>query len=169
MPRALDENALNGYAKQWAVWYIQGYQTGNAETRKRDWLIQEFYNFTYKDEFEYLEARVRKHLTDEDLAEFNKEIAKLKKDSPRSDEVFAQELANRLAIDVNGSHIPGKIGTVQVGQRVVGKRVRPDGTMSAAKWPIYAGEAEERAGDSDIPDELPDPDKVYTELVPDGT
>ena len=168
MSRKLDTTTLDNYGRQFAVWWIQGHQSGFPE-RDRAWLKQEFYNFTFKDEFDHLAEAVTKHLVGDDLAAFQEMIADLRAKSPRSDEMFASELADRLAIDPDGNHIPGKIGTVQVGQRIVGRYVTAEGHVRNAKWPIYAGEDEEREAGSDVPDALPDPAVMHTELVPNGS
>jgi len=168
MPRQLDTATLDNYGRQFAVWWIQGFQTGFPE-RDRGWLKQEFYNLTFKDEFEHLIEAVTRHLVGADLESFAEAVAELRAKSPRSDEMFATQLGNKLAIDPDGNHIAGKIGSVQVGQRIVGRYVTSGGHVRNAKWPIYAGEDEERQAGNDVADPLPDPAAVHTELVPNGS
>ncbi len=161
MARILDTFTLGNYARQFAVAWIGGFWPGWPE-RKRPWLMTEFWKFTYKDEFLYLINGVRSHLTGADLDDFNAEVARLAQDEPRSDEVFYDELQRKLAINADGEHIPGKIGTVQVGSRVVGKVVTEKGRMKDAVWPVYAGEAEERKANSGVADLLPAPNAVFS-------
>lgn len=162
MARQLDTQTLDNYGRQFAVWWIQGHQSGFPE-RDRAWLKQEFYNLTFKDEFEYLFGAVQSHLVGGELDAFKTVIGELTTKSPRSDKVLKKELANRLAIDADGNHIPGKIGSTIVGSRIVGKRMNRRGVAKAAYWPIYAGEDEERAVNSGVADPLPDPDSLFND------
>lgn len=106
-----------------------------------DWVMQNIFNVHFKDEHEYLLQRVRDTLGPGTVKHFDKEAASMF--SPRSDQVFKQLLAERLACDENGKHIPGKVGTVVMGARTVGMRITRHG-MRVATWRVYAGEEEER-------------------------
>jgi len=160
MPRQLDMATLENYGRQFAVWWIQGHQTGFPE-RDRGWLKQELYNLHFKDEWEHVVAAARGRLVGEDLDAFDTMLNQLKTDTPRSDKMFATELKDRLAVDPDGNHVPGAIGKVIVGSRVVGKRVNRAGSVRNAYWPVYAGEEEERATNSDVPEPLPEANSLF--------
>ena len=105
-------------------------------------LIQhDFYNFTFKDEFEYICEKMRGGFDKYARSRFDN-LAKMHF-KPRQEAVFEKLLADHLAIDKNGDHIQGKIGTVVVGGRRVGRRVTRHGVLGA-DWPVYAGEEIER-------------------------
>jgi|GEM_PF-2363942 len=156
------------------------------------YVLQEFYNFSYKDEFERLvnaDDGIKAWLSGKALADFETRSGKVF--SPRDDAVFANLLREKLAIDPDGNHIDGVIGTVQVGVRPIAKRIfNVEARDSIARrkrlglsisdgaderemiqavrllvWPVYAGEAEERAAESSSPDVLPE-DAMPT--LPDG-
>lgn len=160
MSRPIDTDTLNMYARQFAVWWIQGYETGRPD-RDREWLGQQFWSFTFLDEFNYLVDRVPAHLTGDDLVKFTAMVSRLSTIEPRKDEVFRGLLSDKLAVDPDGEHIPGKIGTTVVGSRDVGKRVSPDGVVRAARWNVYAGEEDERSADSGVADTLPPRDSLF--------
>jgi hypothetical protein len=79
---------------------------------------------------------------------------------PRQDKVFEDMLATKLAITPDGAHIPGQIGTTQVGGRLIGRRLTRHG-MRPAHWPVYAGEAEERDRGGGAADPLPPEDAIW--------
>lgn len=146
MSRNLDTATLDSAARDWAGQFLlpSQFSKGNSEVAigGREWVMQNFFNAHFKDEFEYLLPKFKALLGSDALADFEKEAAT--RFTPRDDAVFEQLLADKLAITPNGEHIPGKIGTVIVGATVVGRRVTRHG-MRSAQWPLYAGEAEERA------------------------
>ena len=146
MSRILDTATLDAAAQIWAGHFNlpSQFSNKNAETAigGREWVIQNFYRADFKDEFEYLLPKFKELLGPVNLAEFEQET--MDRFTYRDDDVFAKVLADKLAIDPDGNHIPGKIGTVVVGQAKVGKRVTRHG-MQDARWPTYAGEKEERA------------------------
>jgi hypothetical protein len=160
MPRELDQFTLENYGKEFAYAWSKGFWPGFPE-RKRHWLGQEFYKFTFMDEFEYLVGAVSRHLRDDDLREFQKTISYLKTNFPRSDNVFGELLATKLAIDKEGEHIVGMIGTTKVGSRIIGKRTNAHGRLVDAVWPLYAGEEIERVLGNPKADPLPDPHKIW--------
>ena len=148
---------------------------------------QDFFNFRYKDEFDYVMERFRGELDKYELSRFD-DIVKMHF-TPRDEATLERELAEWQAVDLNGDHIEGKIGRVEVGRRVVGRGsvlmrrpiVRPLDPANPAgewhitgyrerivqtrqEWPIYRGEGEERAIGSKVPDKLPD----TTEALPVG-
>lgn len=152
--RALDTKTLDAAAQHYAVEFMKPDQRSPKDTRYiagPSYVMQDFYNFHYKDEFEYLLEAIRGNLGLKQLQKFDE----MSKDrfTPRQDSVLEDELANRLAVDTDGNHIPGKIGTSQYGRRIVGMRPTGDGRMVNEYWNIYAGESEERVREvEDDPD-----------------
>lgn len=157
MPRTLLTDTLDGFAKYLAVEFLKP-DVPHARVEGKfiggqGLVMQDFYNLTYKDEFEHVLKSFRGQLGPDALVEFDALAAE--KFTPRDDAVLAEELANRLAIDPEGNHIPGKIGTVNVGARIVGKRVDGADNIKNVYWPIWAGEKEERDADGGVADPLP--------------
>ncbi len=157
MARSIDTGTLDIAAKHYAAEFLRpDVQHPHVEGKfiaGRAYVVQDFFNFTYKDEFEYLLPAIRSHMGQETLAEFDALAAE--KFTPRDDAVFASLLDEKLAITPDGDHVPGRIGTVKVGSRVVGKRFSVKGAVKNDYWPVYAGEEEERAANSDVADILP--------------
>jgi len=155
--RNLNTTTLDSAARDWAAQYllpsVNSVSDPSEFTSGRGWVMQSFYNSTFKDEFEYLLEEFRGYLGPAALAEFDAESDDMF--TPRADKVLKDMLADKLAIDVDGKHLKGKIGTTNLGARVVGKRVSALGNIKNAYWPIYAGEGEERIADSKVVDELP--------------
>ncbi len=163
--RALDIPTLDRGGSEWARQF--NHPTAMSRSFKdvavagQEWVMQCLFNMHFMDEFEYLFEKIRAHLSGAELTEFNK-IAK-DRFAPRDEELHAHELAERLAIFPDGEHIDGKIGTVQLGNRVVGKRLKNKTGASGrvyefiknVYWPIYAGEGHERAIGSSIVDAIP--------------
>ena len=146
MARNLDTATLDEAAKVWASHFGLPSRFSNRDSETaiygREWALQSLFLADYKDEFDYLLPKFKARLGPDSLAEFEKET--MERFTPRSQKTFEKILADKLAIDPDGNHIPGKIGTSVVGQTKVGKRVTRHG-MKDARWPLYAGEAEERA------------------------
>ncbi len=145
MARTLDTTTLDMAACAWAFHFAlpTTYSKRNPEIAiaGREWALQSLYMADFKDEFEHLIEKFRAQLGPEPLADFERVVAK--RYTPRSDEVFAELLAEKLAITPDGDHIPGMVGTVVVGNRNVGQRLTRHGKLNA-RWNIYAGEDEER-------------------------
>ncbi len=78
--RPLDTDTLDLAAKQYAAWYV-----ADIAPFDRAFVMQEFYNFTFKDEFGYLVGKIRSHLGPDPAADFDLAVSALE---PRSDEVF---------------------------------------------------------------------------------
>lgn len=154
MSRTLNTSTLTKAARHYAAEFLRpDVPHANVEGKfigGRAYVMQDFFNFTYKDEFGYILEAIRGQLGPDALTEFD--AASAEKFTPRSDEVLADELANRLAVDLDGNHIDGKVGIAIVGTRTVGKMVklvsRKGGVQTPViknlYWNIYAGEAEER-------------------------
>jgi hypothetical protein len=134
--------------------YYAGTFMMNAGRFNRDWVMGQLHKLTFKDEFVDVCAAVRGQLGPAAAADF--EARAKKAFSPRTDQVFEEMLATKLAITPAGLHIPGQIGSTQVGGRPVGRRLTRHG-MQPAHWPVYAGEDEERARGGGIADPLPPP------------
>lgn len=180
-PRQLDLHTLDNAA----AYYAQEFKRSNRRHRSQEkWVngpalvMQDFVNFTFKDEFEFILKRIRDLLDPADLRQFDSAAAQTF--TPRRDDVFERLLLEHLAINPAGEHVPGHIGKVQIGSRVVGKRVKEvdkyaprtiqDRLMFRRQgkllerhfytknvyWPVYAGEPEERALDSSLVDPLPE-------------
>ncbi len=176
MGRVLDRQTLIDAAEYYTDEFVR-----NREPHGRNWVLKQCFNFTFKDEFHFvvdairekLEARNHEHLVEWDMR-------CLQVFTPRSDHLLEELLEEKLAIGINGDHIPGKIGTVKVGGRVVGKRkkirktyaergfwdrfwgrpARVLNTLEIPKnvyWPVYAGEGDERIlEDGGVADPLPE-------------
>lgn len=181
--RALDEFTLDNAGRFYAAEFLRptGFsrnpKTPTLATSGRGWMMNNLVKADYKDEFEYLYEKVRRNLGKEPLKEFEDEFAKVQK--PRSEKAFAKLLADKLAIDPNGVHIPGKIGTSIVDGRLVGSHIieveHPDSIRHRKRlglpktpenrelrrvevkrvWNVYAGEIEERIANSGVATPLP--------------
>lgn len=165
MSRAMEVETLSNAAKHYASEWMRLDRmspSGKFFIGGPSYVLQDLYNATYKDEHETLVVGIKEWLGGKALAEFESKAKE--KFSPREDAVFHQLLRDKLAIDPNGNHIPGVIGTVQVGTRIVGVKpkvlkTRRFGEILIPKneyWPVYAGEYEERAAGSTRPDPLPE-------------
>jgi hypothetical protein len=141
------------------------------------YVVQDLYNAAFKDEHQFLLERLLALLDPADVPKFRRMASHVFE--PRRDDVLEQELAERLAIRPDGTHIPGKIGRVEVGRRTVGfneKRLEirlprtwrdrvlfRQGKLAGVRvfpkrqtWPVYAGEIEERNAESGVADPLPE-------------
>ncbi len=172
--------AAADYAGQFLLPTVFSAKVSDRAIGGRDWVMSNFYNAHFKDEFDYLLAAFRENLGARPLADFDK-LAKARFE-PRDDEMFRHLLETKRAIDPDGKHITGKIGTSQVnGRRYIGthlievetpesivrhrrllalgqpfERRRETYMKTAARyWNIYAGETEERIAGSGVADDLP--------------
>ncbi len=147
MSRVLDTSTLDMAAKHYAAQFllpdVESPTTPGRYVAGHAYVMQDFFNFAYRDEHEYLLEKIKGYLGPEAIREFQAEAEE--KFTPRTDEAFDRELRDRLAIDQDGNHLPGVIGRVQVSKRVIGKRMSEDGKrIIPDEWPVYAGEQEER-------------------------
>lgn len=170
-PRPLDIYTLDNAAKYYAEQFTEAsvpHPGGNDRyIGGHGRVVQDIYNFLFKDEFEYVVRRVLEHLDQADVEAFKRLVNSF---DPRRDDVFEQLLSEHLAINPAGEHIPGVRGKTQLGNRVVGRRMLelPREKLVRAKgwrgllgmtekqlvemryvakneyWPVYAGEIEER-------------------------
>ena len=168
MTRRLEYGTLDAAARHYAAeWMRPDRRTpsGKRWLGGKAYVEQDFKNFTFKDEFDYLlnsDSGIKGWLGGKALAEF--EAMAGEKFAPRDDAVFAALLKEKLAVDPFGGHIPGVIGTTNIGSRIVGIRHKLIKTESwgellipkNAYWPVYAGEPEERDASSRLPDMLPE-------------
>ena len=152
MPRQIDTATLDEAARHYAGEWMRPDRkspSGLLYIGGPAYVLQDFQNFTFKDEFDYLLDGIKQWLGARALGQFEKAA---KGFIPRDDGVFQQLLKERLAIDPDGNHIDGAIGTTELGNRIVGHRqkiikTRRLGEVALLKhvyWPIYAGETEER-------------------------
>lgn len=164
MTRPLETKTLEEAARHYAGEWLRPDRKspGGAWIGGPAYVLQDFYNFAFKDEFDYVNEAFRGHLGKKAIEEFEARSKSIF--SPREDQVFDAILKEKLAIDRNGSHIKGAVGTTQLGNRIVGVRpkvikTRKFGEMIITKnayWPVYAGEMEERDAGSDAVDPLPE-------------
>ncbi len=158
MARSLNTKTLSGAAKHYAAELlredrphptIEGRFLGGPS-----YVMRNFFNFTFMDEFDFMFETIRGQLGPDTLRDFDK--AAKDRFEPRSKEVLAQMLLEKLAVDVDGNHVKGAIGTTKSNARIVGYQLDRHGFVHNAYWPIYAGEHAERiAGNQDI-DPLPE-------------
>ena len=154
MSRELDtatlDRAVRHYASEWS--------RPDRKSPSDNWVggpeyvLQDLYRLTFKDEFDYILAGIKGWMGDVAVAALEERAKECFE--PRSDKMLARLLAERLAIDPDGKHIEGRIGSTDLGRvRVVrryGKVIklpisgREVMLPKAEFWPIYAGEAEER-------------------------
>lgn len=78
---------LDGAADYYAATFM-----ANQGRFNRDWVMTQFYNFTYKDEFEYLVKAVTANLGETPRADFEKRLSTL---PVREDAVFAALLEEK--------------------------------------------------------------------------
>lgn len=159
MARVLDTGTLDRAGQDYASWFM-----ADRLPFDREYVMEQFHNFTFRDEFDHMIAAVQGNLGSKAGKDFTARVKALQADKPRDDAMFHRLLADKLAIDANGKHIPGKIGAVDLGSRVVGKGVTLRGRPKNLYWPVYAGEGDERAADSGVADPLP----LHAEPLPVG-
>ncbi len=178
--RELDTATLVGRAKHYASAFLNPVRERNGRPIDGPaYVMRDMFALTFKDEFDAVAAEIREWMSEKVMREFDRLAGDHFK--PRDESVLKQLLADKLAIDMDGAHIPGKIGTTQViGRRLVGtKSVEVETRDSRVYrrmmgldkshrqtrtkvvpdyWPIYAGEQEERAAntDADWLDPIPD-------------
>ncbi len=175
--RELDTATLVGRAKHYASAFLNPVRERNGRPIDGPaYVMRDMFALTFKDEFDAVAAEIREWMSEKVMREFDRLAGDHFK--PRDESVLKQLLADKLAIDMDGAHIPGKIGTTQViGRRLVGtKSVEVETRDSRVYrrmmgldkshrqtrtkvvpdyWPIYAGEIEERLADSGVADLLP--------------
>jgi hypothetical protein len=179
--RDFDRSTLDGAARYYAAQWNMPDVMGNAGnwTGGPKMVMQDLYGFTFKDEFDYLLEGLKNRLGPTSLDEF--EALATKTFAPRKEKVFAGLLKDKLAVDIDGGHLPGVIGTTKTDGRYIGitmieveapwhiryrkangiaktEESRKGGLVQRPAmlvWPIYAGEGEERIADSGVADELP--------------
>lgn len=171
MPRKLDTTTLDGAAEFYATEFLRpsrwSPRDGRIALGGRDWVVQCLYNAHFMDEHDYLVEQVKAWMGSKALVEFEKVQKEVFE--PRDGALFQRLLAEKLAVDPDGNHVDGVVGTIEVGVRVVGREARLrrtpvckpvepgkiDGewyiadyreSMKSAPiyWPVYAGEGEER-------------------------
>lgn len=182
MARPLDIYTLNNAARHYAEEFAKPSRPGvnGKYVAGRQYVLQNMEALHFKDEFEVIEEILLDALSDSD-----RKLFQLNFDgAPRTDDELEFQLRERLAIDMDGNHIEGVIGKVEIGKRRVGTRVveheirrkvsgwkkmlglkgellekrfipRPD------YWPVYAGELAERLADTGVADPLPEGSEAF--------
>ncbi len=183
--RELDIFTLKNAAAEWAKDFQSGSVTHPVFKDRwisgRSHVMSQLYKVDYLDEFEGIVAEMNRVM--EEPFRHQWEIAKRKQFTPRDPALHEEILARKLAIFPDGQHIPGKIGTVQRGNRMVGRSERkitlretlprtgilerfglrnPKSVIISETirfkndyWPVYAGEQTEREMESGVADDLP--------------
>lgn len=169
-------NAAAYYAKEFMKPDAYDPRTPTKLVGGKNFVMQNFYNFRFKDEFTFMVERVTALMDQGYLAAWKK--AQADTFEPRDDATHEALLAEWLAVNPAGEHLPGVIGKTEIGRRRVGKRVvaieqraprtvgdrlrfRPGKLLEVRHrvvndhWPVYAGEIEERAAESGVADPLP--------------
>lgn len=189
------KGAADGFTAQTARRIERAKKTGETVTNKRlgsgrGFVRQELFNLHFKDEFEVVVDAIRDNLGPKAMADLE---AVLKDLPERKEDEFVKQLRERLAIDPNGNHIEGCIGKVQVGVRPVLKimfeaetresirRRKEKGLplhaadrddretyqrLGILKWPVYAGEVEERRAGRVSPIGQPGADELPEGAIP---
>lgn len=185
--RPLDTLVLTGAATRYAKEFVKDSVVNSVGrfVSGRSFVMEDLQRLTFKDEFQFIINHLEDNLAKDDLKDFRRFAGR--KFTPRSDDTFEKLLARKLAINPNGDHIPGLVGTTQVGARVVGRREhkiqkfapprvrdvligRKHGPLMYEKtvmkneyWPLYAGELAERIAGSDAVDPLPEGAQPFIE------
>ena len=183
-PRQLMEGTLRSVAEHWAEEFQKPSISGTGKDtdgmgvwkRGRSYAMSQLFRMDYKDEFENVVTHMDSYF-DGHEAEDDWKAAKHGTFDTRSQSVFEDILARKLAIDPEGNHIPGMVGSVIVGQRTVSRspresvlyapyknmwaRIRNKRDIIAVRtrmvndyWNIYAGETWERNANDDFADHL---------------
>lgn len=172
MPRQLDTATLDAAARFYAAEYLREDVPHPRRPGRflggRGRVLQDLFDATYMDEHDHLVAALREELGSRARGRFDADAKA--RFTPRDPALFADLLAEKLAVTPDGEHIEGRVGTVvRHGMRLVGehmvevetpeslkrrKRLRALGMDPGPRlvmqkvvplyWPIYAGEQEER-------------------------
>ena len=177
MSRTIDSTTIGAAAKYYASAFLRPDREVNGQAVEGpSFVMGQFYNFTYLDEFQECEKAMKEWMSASAIKEFDRLAGNVFK--PRSEADFHALLKSKLAIDPDGAHIPGCVGTVQVhGARLLGLHaieVEEAWSLKYRKaaglgkehrvltqkivpryWPIYAGEIEERIAGNENLDALP--------------
>lgn len=125
MTRRLNTRTLDQAAEDYAARFLLpsrfSWRTPEKAIDGQNWVVQSMYGFSFKDEFDYVYSRLQGWMGVNTWERFQRLVAPVF--TPRRDDVFEEELATRLAIRPDGTFIGGgKLGTVQIGERIVGYR-----------------------------------------------
>ena len=147
--RSLSKSTLDGAVRDYAGHFLQPTRLGTTgmAIAGADWVLQSMFNFHFKDEFEYVLNGLKGFLGQDAWSEFDTKSKEVF--TPRSNDVFEQELEERLAMRPNGDLVKGKLGKVIIGERIVGYRNkvktlrgREHHFMKPIKEPVYMGDTE---------------------------
>lgn len=124
-PRNMQESTLVGaaehYMKEWNRPSVPHAHAPGVWIGGRTYVMNNLYNMTYKDEHEFMMSVLKRVMDPHDYKDLM--VAAAARFTPRQQGVFEAELEKRLAIRPDGTHIPGKIGSVSIGTRKVGTKV----------------------------------------------
>ena len=162
--RTLDEKTLDAAAQYFALEFMKPESIRSPKNKRwvsgPELVMQDFFNFHYKDEFDYMLTAIRGNLGPTQLSKFD-EVSK-GYFKPRSDKTLEILLRERLAVDLEGEHILGCIGTCQEGRRIVGHKheavtIKGENVIRSRNvyWNIYAGESEERIREAEVDSDAP--------------
>lgn len=171
--RSIKATLLNAIKDYRALFNRPTVMSLNDPTRAidgRGWVMANMYNATFADEHDMLHAGLRATMGQDEVAAYDALAADLF--TPRDQAAFEQYLADKLAINPDGSRISGKVGTTIIGERVTGhqeKTIRKLGSGQAVKH-LQAMEDALRAGTApaDVADSIADflAERSETVLVP---
>ncbi len=172
MARQLDTKHLDSWCEFAAAEFLRptrwAKSDGKVAIAGRDFVLQTLWKTPFKDEHKYLAEQVREWMGVKTLVAFDDAAKGMF--GPRDDKLHAELLKQFHAVDPNGKHIEGAIGSIDLGRtRIVERKAvlirrpvvapidpeNPAGdwkivrynehtTIKAVPWPIYAGETEER-------------------------
>lgn len=150
--RKLDEYTLNNAARDMAGAFLLPSLYSKKDPTKaiwgRDWTIQSLCGAHFTDEVDFLLPRMKKFLGTEAQAELKALLDKHYK--PLHADDFAENLANKLAINPDGTPIKGKVGTTVIGNMVKDwvpktlqtKKLGLVSVLKPVQQRIYAGQEE---------------------------
>ena len=123
--RVIDFSTLDGAARDYAGEYLRNSRYSLTDhglpVGGKEWVLENFRKLDYDDEFDYLIEKFRRQLGPDTLADFDMEVGhRLEARDPKD---HVQALADKLAVDVHGAHLKGKIGTVMADGRLIGTHV----------------------------------------------
>lgn len=125
MQRDLLTDVLDGRAEH----YVARFHMEDRKSATGRWIqgpsyvMQDLYNLTYRDEFDYMLQAVRERMGSASVAKLD--ALSREALTPRDDAVLEAELRERLAVGRDGSHLGGKTGWIETGRRIVGYRMKP--------------------------------------------
>lgn len=121
--RPLQTEVLRGAAQHYAAFFLNPNRRNRSDTRFIDgpgYVMQDLFNLGFKDEHDFLVREIKGRMGRTTAAEFDRLASNQFR--PRDETLFHRLLADRLALDPDGGHILGKIGTVELDRHIVSLR-----------------------------------------------